>query len=159
MGEIRKMSDESFEIYPIGYVRRRDDGGFLEILEPYRPAMNKLEEFSHVIVLWWADKHDNPEHRAITETDLPYAEGVRAGLFACRSEYRPNPISLTTCRLEEVDHLKGKIRVNNIDAFDGTPILDLKAYFPVLDRVREPKTAWWTEGWPEWLPDEGIGLE
>lgn len=153
------MNAKTYEIHPIGYVKRFGEEVYLEILEPYRPALNKLEEFSHVIALWWADKHDNPEHRAITQTELPYAKGVKAGIFACRSEYRPNPIALTTCRIEEINHEEGNLKVNNIDAFDGTPLLDLKAYFPVLDRVKEVKMPWWTEGWPEWLPEEGIGLE
>ena len=43
--------------------------------------------------------------------------------------------------------------------FDGTPIHDPQAYIPILDRVKEVKTPWWTEGWPEWLPEEGTGLE
>ena len=58
-----------------------------------------------------------------------------------------------------MDRERGVVEVDNIDAFDGTPILDLKAYCPVLDRVKEFKTPPWMEGWPEWLPDEGIGLK
>jgi tRNA (Thr-GGU) A37 N-methylase len=46
-----------------------------------------------------------------------------------------------------------------MDAFDGTPVLDLKGYFPVCDRVKDVRIPEWTEGWGEWMPDEGLGLE
>ncbi|NIP34428.1 MAG: tRNA (N6-threonylcarbamoyladenosine(37)-N6)-methyltransferase TrmO, partial [Thermoplasmata archaeon] len=52
----------------------------------------------------------------------------------------------------------GVVRVNDVDALDGSPIIDLKAYFPVLDRVRDATIPDYLEGWPEWLPEEGIGL-
>jgi tRNA (Thr-GGU) A37 N-methylase len=58
-----------------------------------------------------------------------------------------------------VDHAKGEVEIVNIDAYDGTPVLDLKAYFPVCDRVKEVRVPPWAADWPEWLPEEGMGLE
>jgi len=43
------MNAKTYEIHPIGYVKRYGEELYLEILEPYRPALNKLEEFSHVM--------------------------------------------------------------------------------------------------------------
>ncbi len=51
------------------------------------------------------------------------------------------------------------LRVADIDAFDGTQILDLKPYIPVCDRVRKANIPDWLAGWPEWLPEQGLGLE
>jgi len=48
--------------------------------------------------------------------------------------------------------------VQNIDALDGTPVIDLKAYFPVSDRVKDARLPDWLVGWPEWFPEEGLGL-
>jgi len=48
--------------------------------------------------------------------------------------------------------------VSDIDAYDGTPIVDLKAYFPVCDRVKEATIPEWLSNWPEWMPEQGIGL-
>jgi len=110
------------------------------------------------MVFWWADRHDNERSRSITQTRPPYASGKLTGVFAARAEYRPNPIAMTTCKMLEVDEGRGTVRVANIDAFDGTPILDLKAYFPVCDRVREATIPEWLSDWPEWIPQEGIGL-
>ena len=149
---------KSLSLNPIGLIRR--SGGFrLEVDEAYRPALRSLELFSHAIVLWWADQHDNPDSRAIMQTELPYAPGVTAGVFACRSEYRPNPIATTVCQIEDVDQAAGVVRLRNIDAHDGSPLLDIKPYIGVVDRVAKVETADWFSGWPEWLPEEGLGLE
>lgn len=149
---------ETYTIYPIGYVRRTDDGNHLELLEPFRPALRQLERFSHVMVFWWADRHDNDRSRSLMQTHPPYAEDQLVGVFATRAEYRPNPIGMTTCELVHVDEQEGIVRLANLDAYDGTPLLDLKAYFPVCDRVRRARVPPWAEEWPEWMPDEGIGL-
>jgi tRNA-Thr(GGU) m(6)t(6)A37 methyltransferase TsaA len=151
---------ETFQIYPIGHVRRGEDNFRLEILEPFRPALKQLDQFSHVIVFWWADQQDNEESRTHLQTNPPYAPEHLTGVFATRAEYRPNPIAMTTCKILGLDEDAGVVQVGNIDAFDGTRIVDLKAYFPVCDRVKKAHIAKWLSdmGWPEWMPDEGIGL-
>lgn len=147
-----------FQVYPIGYVKHTESEIALEILEPFRSGLKQLDHFSHLIVLWWADRHDNQKSRGIMQTEPPYAQGKVTGVFACRSEYRPNPIALTTCKILAVDEECGFVKLANIDAIDGTPILDLKAYFPVCERVKEAHIPEWLSDWPEWMPDEGLGL-
>jgi tRNA-Thr(GGU) m(6)t(6)A37 methyltransferase TsaA len=156
---MRMSHETAFTIYPIGYVRREEEGVHLEILEPYRPALRQLDRFSHVMVFWWADRHDNEESRKLMQTRPPYAHDEFVGVFATRAEYRPNPIAMTTCEMWDVDEQRGIVRLVDLDACDGTPVLDLKAYFPVCDRVKESRVAYWAEDWPKWLPDEGMGLE
>jgi tRNA (Thr-GGU) A37 N-methylase len=65
---------------------------------------------------------------------------------------------MTTCKILKIDEAKGTITVGDIDAFDGTPIVDLKAYFPVCDRVKNAEIPEWLSDWPEWMPEKGIGL-
>lgn len=149
---------QTYQMVPVGFIRRSEEGISLEILEPYRPALKQLDKFSHVMVFWWADKHDNEKSRAILQTEPPYARGKMTGVFATRAEYRPNPIAMTTCKLLSVDEGSGILRVAEIDAYDGTPIVDLKAYFPVCDRVREAYIPDWLSDWPDWMPEEGLGL-
>jgi len=146
------------ELRPIGTIERRGDEVWLQVDEPYRPALAEVHRFSHINVLWWASGHDNESSRSIMQTELPYAPGVQAGVFACRAEYRPNPIALTTCRILEVDEAEGIVTVTNIDAYDGSPILDLKAYFPVLDRVENARLPKWLGFFPRSMPAEGIGI-
>lgn len=152
------MNEKTFHMQPIGYIRRSEDRIYLEILVPFRPALKQLDQFSHVMVLWWADKHDNEKSRSIMQTEPPYAKGKMTGIFATRAEYRPNPIAMTTCKLMSIDEKSGMVQVADIDAYDGTAIVDLKAYFPVCDRVREAWIPKWLSDWPEWMPDEGLGL-
>ena len=152
------MNQGSFHLQPIGHIRRTGSGIFLNILEPFRPALKQLDHFSHVLVFWWADRHDNDNSRTIMLTEPPYAKGKLTGVFATRAEYRPNPIAMTTCKLLEVDEEKGIVHIADIDAYDGTAIVDLKAYFPVCDRVKEAHIPEWLSDWPEWMPEEGLGL-
>ncbi len=147
----------TYSVHPIGYVHADDQEQRyeIEILPAYRAALQQLDAFSHVIVIWWADKQDQPANRSILTTDLPYAPGVHAGVFACRSEYRPNPIAITTMPILGLDLEKGIVSLPWIDAYDGTPVLDLKPYISVTDRIRDFHLASWLEGWPEWMEDAG----
>jgi len=159
MNEQNVNPQDNYQIYPIGFVRRDDNSVQLQIREAFRPALKQLNHFSHVNVFWWANECDNEALRNTLQTNPPYAEDKRTGVFACRSEYRPNPIAMTVCKILEVNEKAGTVRINNIDAVNNSPILDLKAYFPVTDRVKAAQIPDWLDGWPEWLPEEGIGLE
>lgn len=151
-------SQETFKVFPIGHVRRKSDKVYLEILGDYIPALKELETFSHVQVFWWFSEFQDDDYRKIMQSEPPYDAPV-LGMFACRSPLRPNPIGLTTAKIVQVDHQNGIIEIADIDAFDGTPILDLKAYFPVTDRVKDVSVPTWCADWPEWLPENGLGLD
>jgi tRNA (Thr-GGU) A37 N-methylase len=106
--EIVKVNQqEAFQLHPIGTIRREGTRVRLEILEPYRPALQQLDHFSHVMVFWWAHKHDNARSRSTLQTEPPYAQGKVTGVFATRAEYRPNPIAMTTCKMVKVDQGNG----------------------------------------------------
>lgn len=147
----------SFQLNPIGVVRRSENHIHIEIFAPFRAGLRLLEHFSHVIVLWWSDVPGDESWRATLLTEPPYASGRLTGVFACRSPARPNPIAITPCKILSVDEEHGILAVHEIDAHDGTPVLDLKAYFPVSDRVKDARIPAWMTDWPEWVPDEGLG--
>lgn len=149
---------KKFEIEAIGTICRKDKKVWIEIAEPFRPALKGLNTFSHVIVFWWADRFDKSEHRQVLVTPLPYAEDRETGVFANRSPERPNLIMNTVCKILDVDETLGRVEVRNIDAFSDTPVIDLKAYFPVTDRVKDAHISEYLQGWPQWLPEEGISL-
>lgn len=146
--------NEEYIIKPIGYARQSEDGFFIEILKPYIPALKQLEHFSHAQIFWWANKNDDEERRSVVDCTPPYGENPPiTGVFATRSEFRPNPIALTTVNVLHIDHEKGLVIVPYIDAFDGTPIVDIKGYFPICDRVRDCHIPGWLKDWPEWYED------
>ena len=144
-------------ISPIGYIKNDNGQASITINKKYIPALKELDKFSHVIVIWWA--HETAEFRdniPLTCTP-PYGENTpETGIFATRSEYRPNPIGITTCNIESVDMKKGIVNVGGMDAFDNTPVLDLKVYIPICDRLKNVQMAPWLKGWPDWVED---GLE
>ncbi|TXT67073.1 MAG: hypothetical protein BAJALOKI1v1_190016 [Promethearchaeota archaeon] len=155
-------SSEKITIKPVGHVKVKGEDPmnaeyFIEILEPYRKALKELDKFSHVIVFWWADQNDDEELRSSEQVLTcvpPYAEGApETGIFATRSEFRPNPIAITIAQILGIDQKKGLVKVNGMDAFNGTPVVDLKAYFPISDRIRDCHIAPWLKDWPEWQED------
>ena len=148
----------TFEINAIGSVNQEGGKATIQIDEAYKDALKGLEDFSHVYVLFWADRYADEEHRATRVVPLPYAEGIESGVFANRSPVRPNPILISLCALQAVDEDAGTVQVNAIDAFDGTPVLDLKPYYPVTDRVQDASIPAYLQDWPDWFPEEGIGL-
>ena len=151
---------EEFQVYPIGYIHRDEGDMFVEILPQFRPALKNLEHFSHMTVLFWAHQHGTFEQRNAIDlqVDPPYAPGKITGIFATRSEFRPNPILSTPCKIVAVDHEKGIIHVNKIDGFDGSPILDIKGYFPIMDRVRDATIPEWLDWGIDHVPEEGLDL-
>lgn len=142
-----------FRVQAIGYVARPDadpPGGdyydphvetALEILPRWAEALDGLEEYSHLIVVCWLDRAPRARrarrHRPEGRANMP-----EVGAFATRTPRRPNPIGLSTPRLLRRENTT--LWVTGIDAWPGTPILDLKGYTP-RDDVRPDATV------PDWL--------
>jgi tRNA (adenine37-N6)-methyltransferase len=153
------MELELFEVKSIGKIDRNGEGCLVIIDEPFRPAINKIDLFSHIIVVWWAHEFDDDDFRKIYQSELPYAQGVTAGIFATRSPVRPNPIMTTVCKIIQLDEESGKIKINDIDAYSGSPVLDLKVYVPICERVKNPEVAEWAKDWSKWYPEKGLEVE
>ena len=142
-------------VEPIGYVKaartRPEDDGWGEqaaeitLVHTLAPeALAGLDAFSHVEVLFIF--HQVPES-AITSTarhprDNP--DWPRVGIFAQRGKNRPNRIGTTICRVLQVDGVK--LRVADLDAIDGTPVIDLKPVMrEFLPRQTVVQPSWATE--------------
>ena len=148
------MSSQKYTVFPIGHVKRGDKIT-INLLEKYREGLIEMDNFSHVIVVWWGDRYAQYRNQVDMTVKPPYAPDVLTGLFATRSPVRPNPVNITTCKVLNVDHEEGIVEVNEIDAFDGTPILDLKVYFPTVDRVKNVVVPERFKEWGDWIPEEG----
>jgi tRNA-Thr(GGU) m(6)t(6)A37 methyltransferase TsaA len=125
-------SQQQIVLNPIGYVKTEAVGN--EVKDKTRIAQIVLRQdlieglegvdgFSHVFVLFWlSEVADQP--RALKfhprgRTDLPLL-----GVFALRTNMRPNPIGLTLVELLKVEG--NVLTVRGLDAYDGTPVLDIK---------------------------------
>jgi tRNA-Thr(GGU) m(6)t(6)A37 methyltransferase TsaA len=147
------LKNPSYSIHPIGHVNASNDEFSLQIHDDYRKGLSLVDQFSHIHVFWWATGQDNQQSRTTLETELFYAPGTTAGVFACRSPFRPNPIAVTLTACLGVDMDRGIIRVPYMDALDQSPIIDIKPYFPVADRVKNATVAPWAREWPQWYED------
>jgi tRNA-Thr(GGU) m(6)t(6)A37 methyltransferase TsaA len=87
-------------------------------------ALEGVNEGDRVVILTWLDRADR-EVLAVHPRDDP-SRPVQ-GVFATRSQHRPNPIGLH--RVEVVSIEDGRMKVRNLEALDGTPVVDVK---PVL---------------------------
>ncbi len=132
----------SFVVHPVGEVHRQGTETTIEIDPQYQDATLGLDGFSHVWVIWWADRNDTPEKRATLRVHpRGNQNNPLQGVFATRSPSRPNLIGITQCKIRAVDG--NKIRVEEIDAFDGTPVLDLKPYLPGYDGDGKGRVPAW----------------
>ncbi len=147
-----------FKIRSIGKIVKSATGNHLEIDEEYLGGLLELKHYDYIHVYWWARDFDKPEHRSLMQVPIPYAKGdVIAGVFACRSPERPNLIMDTVCKVRGVNEKKGKIFIENIDAFPDTPIIDIKPYLNCVDRVKKSKVPkWFPSEWGEWMHEKGI---
>jgi tRNA-Thr(GGU) m(6)t(6)A37 methyltransferase TsaA len=136
----------TYTLTPIGYVQKNDTSICLVIQEEFWKATTNLDLFSHIIVLWWIDRMDQPDVRRTLLANPPRNKGpTPSGVFACRSPARPNPIGHTIVKLLRLDKQNSRIIVDHMDADNDTPILDIKPYLPSSDRVDDTKVAPWFE--------------
>lgn len=143
------MNKSKFTVHPIGRICSNANGTFIEVDQPYLPALQALDGFSHINVLWWFSDFDTPQHRSILQTEQPYKGAPDTmGIFSTRSPMRPNPIALTAVEIIQIDYAQGLINIAYIDANDNTPVLDIKPYTPSLDRVESPGVPAWCSEWP-----------
>lgn len=147
---------KNMQVNPIGKFRIGEEGMFIELESKYIPALQALEGFSHLNILWWFSDFDSDEARSTLEAPKPYKKSPDVmGIFATRSPVRPNPIALSTVQVIHVELEKGRIQIAYVDAFDETPILDIKPYTPSLDKVENPKVPKWCSHWPMSIEESG----
>jgi tRNA-Thr(GGU) m(6)t(6)A37 methyltransferase TsaA len=130
------------QINPVGKIRKKGKEVHIEINDRYGKALLGLEGFSHIIVLSWFHKHDNPTERNTLQVHpMRDVNKPLTGVFATRSPVRPNLIALYVCRLRSVE--KNIIHIDPIEAYDGSPVIDIKPYIPRHDAIPKAQTPAW----------------
>lgn len=146
-----------FQIKAIGQVIQGGPGMAIQLEKKYIPGLKKTEGFSHLQVLWWGHLADHPKARETVGVKKLFKKAPEElGIFGTRSPSRPNPILISTIKVSNMDLETGIIRTPFIDAEPGTPVLDIKPYFP-MERVRDCKVPDWFQHWPEWA-EEAAGF-
>lgn len=114
----------------------------IEVDPQFSEALDGLEGFSHVIVLYWM-------HRAVFDKKhlkahpMGKKDAPLQGLFAIRTPNRPNPIGKSTVKL--LERCGNILKVQGLDAIDGSPVLDIKPYIPGYDSAEDATFPGWVE--------------
>lgn len=145
--------ETKIQVKPIGKVIAENGNFCIKLDEQYIPALTNIEGFSHIQVVWWGNLFDNPNYRKQLVTNKPYKKSPeKLGVFATRSQIRPNPILITTIMVMDIDYEKGLIYTPYIDAENNTPVLDIKPYH-FIERIKDCSVPQWCAHWPKWYED------
>ena len=154
-----------FELRPIGHVENEIEPGErvtweeidsrVVIDQEWANGLEGLEAFSHVIVIFWLDRPKEDEEELPLKVHPEAREDMPLlGLFATRTPHRPNPIGLTAVEL--LARKANVLHVRGLDAFNGTPVLDIKPYLIRGDLKPEASIPKWLHKlWQEQDEAEG----
>lgn len=136
------------KLKPIGFTKNQEKkhfGGWHEVVteliidEQYKDALDGLEDYSHLIVIYWMHQVEACDIRHVPQGKV--GEVPEVGIFACRCPQRPNPIGISTVEILSIkDNI---ITVKGLDVIKDTPILDIKPYTPQYDTITNAKTPDW----------------
>jgi tRNA-Thr(GGU) m(6)t(6)A37 methyltransferase TsaA len=144
---ITLSASKIIEIRPIGFVRRTSSDenargeslvSRIVIRKDLVRALDGVEEFSHVFIIYWMHKISEAERRLVHDegrTEMP-----PIGVLACRGPIRPNPFGLTLVEL--VKREDNVLVVKGLDALNNSPVLDIKPYgctSEIVVNFRAPK--------------------
>ena len=129
MEERANRGRKMIEMRPIGFVSRASPGenerdrsliAKVVLNEDLAPALDGIEEWSHIYVIFWLNRVVHAAEPALCH------QGSGVGIFAARSPIHPNPLGLTLVEL--VKREENVLWVRGLDAHDETPVLDIKPY-------------------------------
>ncbi len=140
------------EMHPIGVVesdvadsdvarQRRNMISDIRIFEEYAAGLKGITEYSHIIVLFWMHRVERSLNQLVHprgNSDLPLT-----GVLASRGRGHPNPIGFAVAEL--IECIGDRLKVRRLDAYNGTPIIDIKPYdrYDVYTEIRMPQ--WFNE--------------
>jgi tRNA-Thr(GGU) m(6)t(6)A37 methyltransferase TsaA len=120
---------KSYYLNPVGIIRKKDDESCIEVFDEFTDALLGLDGFSHIYVFYWFDQNDSAEKRRTLQVHpRKDPSNPLTGVFATHSPRRPNLIALTLCKLVSI--IGNTIHIEEIDAYDGSPVIDIKCYIP-----------------------------
>lgn len=116
---------------------RSEAVGTVEIYPEYAAGLEGVEEFSHLFLFYRF--HRSPAE--IKLTVQPFLDDHEHGIFATRYPVRPNCLGFSVVRLLKREG--NRLTVQGVDVLDGTPLLDIKPYFPDFDVFEATRFGWY----------------
>ncbi len=131
----------------IGLVEGAGELSKVRIFPQFCEGIRRLSEYSHIIVLYWFHLRDSEgERQTLRVIPRRHPGAPEVGVFASRSPSRPNPIGLCVTELVKIESCTLNLR--GLDAFEGSPIVDIKPYLPRADLVPNARVPEWTRQGP-----------
>ena len=122
----------------------------LVIFDPWLELLDGIEDFSHILVLYWPHLIDSERRQLKKVHPMGRKDFPLQGIFATRSPARPNPVLVSTVPLLEREG--SVLKVKGLEAVDGSPLIDIKPYAEVYHGVENPR-------FPDWLLQRRRDLE
>lgn len=132
IGRIHSPYEEEAPVQPVP----GEEEFAVVLADEYASGLSDLAAFEYVYVLYHLDRADD----YTLSVTPPWIDDRSIGLFATRAPRRPNSIGLSVVRLLGVDD--DRLSISAIDAFDGTPVLDVKPYVDGLDTKADANVGW-----------------
>ena len=133
-----------FKLFSIGRIINDENNCRIEVDAQYQAAFLGLEQFSHIDVVYWLHENDHEAGRGVLRVHpRGNQDNPLTGVFATRSPMRPNPLAVSRCRILAIEG--NTITIEKIDARDGSPVVDIKAYVPPTDDTEEVRVPEWVE--------------
>jgi tRNA-Thr(GGU) m(6)t(6)A37 methyltransferase TsaA len=120
---------------PIQPLAAKGIKGIIEILPEYAEGLKDLEGFSHITLFYHFHKINGYELQVI-----PFMDTEKRGIFSCKAPKRPNAIGLSTVKLIKIEG--NKLHIEEADMLNGTPLLDIKPFYPKYDNRENVKIGW-----------------
>lgn len=117
-----------------------DDISSIVLDEQYVSGLKGLEDFSHAIILFYLDKAEYKKEKHLQRRPQNRDDMPLVGIFSQRGKDRPNKIGMTS--VEIVSVTDNTLVVKGLDAVDGTPVLDIKPYYPAYDKKEATVPEW-----------------
>jgi len=125
----------SIKNMPIQPIAAEGIEGFIELLPDYASGLKDLEGFSYITLLYHFHKIIGFELVVI-----PFMDTEKHGIFSCKAPKRPNAIGISTVKLKSVEN--NIIHIEQVDMLDGTPLIDIKPFYPRYDNRENAKVGW-----------------
>ena len=120
----------------------------VRVFPEFCAGLRGIQDFSHLIILYWIHLRDKEEERrTLLVFPRRHMVNVEMGVFATRSPTRPNPIGLCVVELLKVEDCV--LTMKDLDALEGSPIIDIKPYIPRADSIPSARVPEWTSHGPK----------
>jgi putative methyltransferase, YaeB/AF_0241 family len=141
---------EKIVLNPVGYVKTTAQGDEVKnksllsqivLRDDIVEGLSGISDYSHLFVLFYLNQVTEEQRKTLRVHPRGRQDMPLVGVFVARTMLHPNPIGLTLVELVKVEG--NVLTVRGLDAYDGTPVLDIKTYdfWDMAENAKVPD--WW----------------